>query len=198
VQHGVINVTLPVTPVTIGQWQIASLPRSHKKKIRVMSWSTVYIRGKDDFQAAIIKKLERTWMQGSPEVEGDLVMFWLPYTATLQSLKRAIGSRLIFKYRLHFITNLNSHLKIRTDDLTRLSLLESEMVKKMVTWDQAQRDLSEAKEVPSTAMNRIAQPLAVKETGEFPSPDFPAIKTKLKPPAPNTDRVISPAGELPS
>lgn len=47
---------------------------------------------------------------GKSGSEDELVMYWLPDTLVLRRLKEAIGSKLIFKYRLRFINNLNDHL----------------------------------------------------------------------------------------
>ena len=107
-----------------------------------MPWNTVYIRGRGDFQKAVISKLERTWLQGSPEAKRDLVMFWLPATNTLRSLKVAIGSKLIWKYRLLFITNLNSHLKPKKDMSREFSISETDMISKMTQLDTVQHNIT--------------------------------------------------------
>lgn len=78
---------------------------------------------------------------GSPEAVGDLIMFWVPDTITLRSLKIAIGSKLILKYRLHFITNLNNHLNPKKDKSTEFSVSETEMISKMVQLDNEQRQI---------------------------------------------------------
>jgi hypothetical protein len=104
-----------------------------------MAWGTVYIKGRTDFQSAVISKLENSWLLGSPEVNDDLLMYWVPDTVLLRTLKVAIGSKLIFKYRLCFITNLNQHLNLEMKEEAEFSLLEHEMVNKMVRLDSTQR-----------------------------------------------------------
>ena len=97
-----------------------------------MSWATIYIRGRNGFQNAITSKLRGMWLLGSPEAMGDLIMFWLPQNITERNLKISIGSKLIFKYRLQFISNLNCHLKLRWEESTKFSVSENEMIDKMI------------------------------------------------------------------
>ena len=100
-----------------------------------MSWVTVYIKGRKNFQKEVLLKLERTWLQGSYEANNDLLMFWIEDASKLRSLKIAIGSKLIFKYRLHFFTDLDFHLKAEKRQSTEFSTVETEMVTKMIKWE---------------------------------------------------------------
>jgi hypothetical protein len=97
-----------------------------------MSWATIYIGGRNGFQEAIISKLRGMWLLGSPEAIDDLIMFWLPENFTERNLKISLGSKLIFKYRLQFISNLNCHLKLRREELTKFSVSENEMIDNMI------------------------------------------------------------------
>jgi len=76
-----------------------------------MVWVTVYIRGRKNFQREVLAKLEQSWLAGSHGANNDLLMFWIEDTSRLRSLKKTIGCKLIFKYRLHFFTDLDLHLK---------------------------------------------------------------------------------------
>ncbi|HEY5917416.1 MAG TPA: hypothetical protein VIU13_08455 [Chryseolinea sp.] len=100
-----------------------------------MSWVTVYMRGRKGFRREVLAKLERTWLPGSHEANKDLLMFWIEDISKLRSLKIAVGSKLIFKYRLHFFTDLDFHLKAEKSQLTEFSMAETEMVTKMVQWE---------------------------------------------------------------
>jgi hypothetical protein len=100
-----------------------------------MSWVTVYIRGRNGYRKEVLAKLERTWLPGSHEANNGLLMFWIEDTSKLRSLKIAIGSKLIFKYRLHFFTDLDFHLKAEKRQSNELSTVETEMVTKMVQWE---------------------------------------------------------------
>ena len=72
---------------------------------------TVYISGKKGFKEAILERLEYSWLNGNAEIEHKLIMFWLTDQSQFHNFKLAIGSRLIFKYRLQFFTNLEEHLQ---------------------------------------------------------------------------------------
>lgn len=97
-----------------------------------MSWVTVYIRGRMNFKKEVLAKLEQSWLVGSHEANDDLLMFWIEDTSRLRSLKIAIGGKLIFKYRLHFFTDLDLHLKGEKRQSTEFSTEETEMVTRMV------------------------------------------------------------------
>ena len=100
-----------------------------------MSWVTVYIRGRTDFQKEVLAKLEQSWLVGSHEANNDLLLFWIEDTSRLRRLKIAIGSKLIFKYRLHFITDLNLYRKAEKRQLTEFLTEETETVTRMVRSD---------------------------------------------------------------
>ena len=100
-----------------------------------MSWVTVYMKGRKGFRREVLAKLERTWLPGSQEANKDLLMFWIEDISKLRSLKQAIGSKLVFKYRLHFFTDLDFQLKAERSQLTEFSMMETEMVTKMVQWE---------------------------------------------------------------
>jgi hypothetical protein len=75
-----------------------------------MGWETVYIRGNKGFQEVVLSKLNMAWLAGSTAGETNLLMFWLPQIEGLRVFKKTIGSRLIFKYRIKFFTNLDNYL----------------------------------------------------------------------------------------
>ncbi|MCU0421100.1 MAG: hypothetical protein MUC38_15745 [Cyclobacteriaceae bacterium] len=93
-----------------------------------MSWVPIYIRGKKGFKDAVAAKREVTWLRGSTDGEVDLAMFWLRQGDDLVDLKRAIGSKLIFKFRIHFITDLDVHLAHLNKTPTFFSDAEKELI----------------------------------------------------------------------
>lgn len=117
-----------------------------------MSWSTVYIRGRAGFQKVVISKLDTSWLQGSPETVGNLLMFWLPGNITLRDLKIAIGSKLILKYRLQFIINLNNYLLPEKDISTEFSASEKDMIDKMNRLDNEQQNPINTHEISNTVI----------------------------------------------
>src|SRR5688572_10913997 len=105
-----------------------------------MSWVTVYMRGRKGFRREVLAKLERTWLPGSHEANKDLLMFWIEDISKLRSLKMTIGSKLIFKYRLHFFTDLDSNLKAEKSPSSEFSTMETEMMTQMVQWEERNPD----------------------------------------------------------
>ncbi|HEX5172107.1 MAG TPA: hypothetical protein VFW11_23175 [Cyclobacteriaceae bacterium] len=99
-----------------------------------MGWITVYIKGKVGFKDKVIERLSSAWLTGSYDMEKNLLMFWLRDPSEFRAFKKTIGSKLIFKYRLQFFTDLNDHLKSQRDRRqSGLSLNEEAMVIEMTT-----------------------------------------------------------------
>src|SRR5688572_28614940 len=79
-----------------------------------MGWITVYITGKIDFREEVLKKLENSnvnFMPGYTGASSDMDthdLYWLDEKVDLRKFKEAIGSKLIFKYRLNFFTSLEA------------------------------------------------------------------------------------------
>lgn len=82
-----------------------------------MNWVTIYITGQSDFREEVKKKLEHAdvnFMPGyvensSSEYTHDL--YWIDDQTKLRSFKEAIGSKLIWKYRLRFYNTLESFIE---------------------------------------------------------------------------------------
>lgn len=83
-----------------------------------MHWVTIYITGKGDFRGELADKLEDTDLKimpgynggsGDPELHTDL--YWIDSNVELRQFKEAIGSKLIWKHRLTFYTNLEEFLE---------------------------------------------------------------------------------------
>jgi len=77
-----------------------------------MNWTTLYITGKSDFSDDVLKKLESgeiDFMPGYLETSsgrGYFDMYWISESTDIKEIKRAIGSKLIWKYRLRLHTSL--------------------------------------------------------------------------------------------
>ncbi len=105
-----------------------------------MGWAPIYIRGRKGFEEAVVAKLRTTWLRGSTDGEINLLMFWLPKINGLRGFKKAIGSDLIFKYRMHFIADLDIHLNRVNKRSAAFSDAENEQIKNMTRLDTLKRD----------------------------------------------------------
>lgn len=82
-----------------------------------MGWITIYITGKPDFREEVQKKLESSnvnFMPGYTGATSDMDthdLYWLDENVDLRAFKGAIGSKLIFKYRLNFFTSLEAFIE---------------------------------------------------------------------------------------
>jgi hypothetical protein len=83
-----------------------------------MQWVTIYITGKEDFREEVASKLEDSdlkYMPGynggstDPELFSD--MYWIDEKVSLRDVKEAIGSKLIWKYRLRFYATLEEFIE---------------------------------------------------------------------------------------
>ena len=75
-----------------------------------MGWITVYIRGKSGFEEEVLDKLNGSdfpFMPGTSYEKG-LMLCWIPDQQTLRSFKQVIGSKIVFRYRLRFYTNVEA------------------------------------------------------------------------------------------
>src|SRR5688500_3555502 len=82
-----------------------------------MGWITVYITGKIDFRDEVLKKLEGSdvnFMPGYTGATSDMDthdLYWLDEKVDLRKFKEAIGSKVIFKYRLNFFSSLEAFIE---------------------------------------------------------------------------------------
>ncbi len=84
-----------------------------------MGWVTIYITGKGDFRAEVGEKLEDSDLKlmpgyngvgtGPNELYSDL--YWIDENVKVRDVKEAIGSKLIWKYRLRFYTTLEAFIE---------------------------------------------------------------------------------------
>lgn len=104
-----------------------------------MAWSTLYITGKKDFQEEVLQTLRNSDVSYLPGSSGDtdLLMFWVDEMTPLRDIKMAIGSKVLFKYRLQFFTDIDQH---RVDKKKEsLTPHEEAMIRKMSNWEARYR-----------------------------------------------------------
>lgn len=102
-----------------------------------MTWTTLYITGRPGFKEAVMDKLapSRFYLPGSADSENDLLLYWIDSEMSLRDFKNEIGSKLIFKYRLHFYFSVPSESK----DASKLTLQEEALIQKMTVWEEQYR-----------------------------------------------------------
>lgn len=107
-----------------------------------MGWSTLYIHGKPGCGQDVLDKLERSsigFMPGSMSGEQNVTLYWVDERTTMRDFKKAIGSEIVFKYRLRFFNSLESlhefqDQQIRSKD--SFTPQEQALIRKMTHWDE--------------------------------------------------------------
>jgi hypothetical protein len=110
-----------------------------------MSWTTLYITGKPGFKEEVSKSLDDSdlVMPGSTGNDQEVSLFWIDDTLPLRDLKKAIGSKIVFKYRLHFFCSLEE-LQRQQEKNTSLTPREEAMIREMNEWQITQNYLHSA------------------------------------------------------
>lgn len=113
-----------------GKMKLKLSPESKRKKS--MGWITIYITGKADFREEVTKKLESShvnFMPGYTGASSDMDthdLYWLDEKVDLRTFKEAIGSKLIWKYRLRFFTSLEAFIESQKNKKKELELTAEE------------------------------------------------------------------------
>jgi hypothetical protein len=98
-----------------------------------MNWTTIYITGRPGFQAEVRKKLEHSkldFMRGyvdntTAPVTHDL--YWLNDQTELREMKEAVGSKLVWKYRLKFYASLEAFLQLPENTAKATQLTQDDL-----------------------------------------------------------------------
>lgn len=111
-----------------------------------MSWNTLYITGKEGFKEKVLESLEDSdlsIMPGSTGNEQDIILLWIDDSLSLRSLKKAIGSKIVFRYRLQFFNTLEEWQKVQ-GVVTSLTDREEAMIREMNEWQNTRDYLHSA------------------------------------------------------
>jgi hypothetical protein len=111
-----------------------------------MSWNTLYITGKSGFKEKVLEQLEGSdlsIMPGSTGNEQEVILLWVDDNLPLRSLKKAIGSKVIFKYRLQFFNNAEEWQSLQ-ENKASLTPREETMIREMNEWQHTQDYLHSA------------------------------------------------------
>ncbi len=111
-----------------------------------MSWNTLYITGKSGFKEEVLESLEDSnlpFMPGSTGYDQEVSLFWIDDSLPLRDIKKAIGSKIVFKYRLRFFTSLEE-LQLEEEKNTTLTPREEAKIHEMNEWTRSHNYLDAA------------------------------------------------------
>lgn len=111
-----------------------------------MSWNTLYIAGKEGFKEKVLESLEDSdlpIMPGSTGNDQDIILLWIDDSRSLRNLKKAIGSKIIFRYRLQFFNTLEEWQRLK-DHVASFTDREEAMIREMNEWQNNQNYLHSA------------------------------------------------------
>jgi hypothetical protein len=98
-----------------------------------IGWVIAYIHGRQGFHDDVLPKLRDHYITGNSEGD-NLMMVWLPDINKLRSLKWAVGSKSILKYRLHFFASVNPRPGKPRKHAKTFAINEGEKGNPMVVW----------------------------------------------------------------
>ena len=98
-----------------------------------MGWTTLYITGKSDFREEVREKLEDSDLNIMPgytgTMPGELVhdLYWIDEKTDLRKVKEAIGSKLIWKFRLQFYPSLEAFIESQNNQTKTVELTAEDL-----------------------------------------------------------------------
>ena len=98
-----------------------------------MNWTTIYITGRPEFQAEVRKKLEHSNLDFMPGYVDNTTatvthdLYWLNGQTELRVMKEAVGSKLIWKYRLKFYASLEAFLQLQDNTAKAAELTQEDL-----------------------------------------------------------------------
>jgi hypothetical protein len=107
-----------------------------------MGWSTLYIHGKPGFEQEVLNRLERSsigFMPGSMSGEQNIALYWVDERTNERAFKKAIGSEIVFKYRLRFFNSLEGVHEYQDQDMNsseNFTVQEQALIREMTRWDE--------------------------------------------------------------
>jgi hypothetical protein len=75
-----------------------------------MNWTTLYISGRPGANVCMTSFLTESkfeFLAGTTDEEG-MILFWVPDNFKVRKLKEAIGSKLLFKFRMRFFFSVDT------------------------------------------------------------------------------------------
>ena len=97
-----------------------------------MNWITIYISGRPGFLKEVedeLKWCDLRYMTGFSS-EPHVALYWLDPRVALRDFKKAIGSKLVWKYRLHFYSSVEDFVESTNEDNAQLTDDEQQLIDK--------------------------------------------------------------------
>ncbi|HEY5825142.1 MAG TPA: hypothetical protein VIT44_12280 [Cyclobacteriaceae bacterium] len=98
-----------------------------------MSWTTIYITGRPEFQGEVRKKLEHSNLDFMPGYVDNTTatvthdLYWLNDQTELREMKLAVGGKLVWKYRLKFYASLEAFLQSQDNTAKAAELTQDDL-----------------------------------------------------------------------
>jgi len=98
-----------------------------------MNWTIVYITGRPEFQAEVRKKLEHSDLKFMPGYVDNSIaavthdLYWLSDDTDLREMKEAVGSKLVWKYRLKFYGSLEAFIQSQDNSAKAVELTKDDL-----------------------------------------------------------------------
>ena len=98
-----------------------------------MNWTTIYITGRHGFQEEVRKKLEHSDLDFMPGYVDNTTatvthdLYWLNDQTELREMKEAVGSKLVWKYRLKFYASLEAFLQSQDNTAKAAELTQADL-----------------------------------------------------------------------
>jgi hypothetical protein len=108
--------------------------------LKFMSWTTIYVTGKEGFNEEVLKHLMQAdfeVMPGSSGKEPKVSLYWVDESVSLRDFKKAIGAKIVFKYRLQFFSTLEEIENAQALN-SKLTAREEAMIREMINWESHQ------------------------------------------------------------
>lgn len=83
-----------------------------------MAWKTLYVTGRSGFDLELVNRLKRSgedFLTGSFNSQGTY-LFWISDNFALRSLKKVIGGKAIFKFRMRFFQRIDAFVAYQEKD----------------------------------------------------------------------------------
>lgn len=108
-----------------------------EEAVKTMNWIPLYIVGTEGFCEEVRKKIGQSEVEIMPGYAGGMAegydLYWMDETMNIRTIKEAIGSKLVWKYRLRFmgLQDFIEYQHAQANDSSSLSKEEMAKIEEM-------------------------------------------------------------------